>query len=119
MKANDKGVPEDEMLLAEAIAAAKSRGLGWCSGASFQTRSGKSVHSTEQAAGSDVVAVCAVGALHFAGRWDATTMISSNLALTCYGNDRPDTWTNQSPPDRGESLGWAFRCAMTQDEESP
>ena len=39
MKSNDN-IPEDEMLLAEAIAAAKARGLGWTEGAYFRDRGG-------------------------------------------------------------------------------
>jgi hypothetical protein len=105
--ANDD-IPEDEALLAEAIAAAKARNLG---------------HSTWRAFVPDqenAVACCAVGALVLAGK---TTLapekqFSSDQSLwgVTMGNDFRGEWTRDLA-DHGESLGWAFRCFFTQDEE--
>lgn len=107
-KANDD-IPEDEMLLAEAIAAASDRGMKWTSGLAF-------VPPNQD----EAVMCCAVGALVLAGKTALThgSQYSSNPSLwgVTHGNDMSRTW-RQTPRDDGESLGWAFRCAMTQEDE--
>lgn len=116
MKANDN-IPEDEMLLAEAIAAAKAHGKKWCADLPFVSESGERT----TAAGS--YAVCALGAIHLAGVIDLTsngtrpfgTLFSpvQHLGFVINGNDNADDWTD-GKTDYGESLGWAYRCAMEE-----
>lgn len=110
MKANDKDVPEDEMLLAEAIAAAKSRGLQHVTGQSFRT----------DYIGGPLVACCALGAISLAGHLPEDEAIACaphrhDLIGVTSGNDMDYEW-GCGDLDLGESLGWAFRCAMTQEE---
>ncbi len=124
MKANDN-IPADEMLLAEAIAAAKANGLGWCRGFPFLNESRKERTTPEQARH-----VCALGALHIAGKLDMVgdgnwfpygrlTSPRPELRGVLHGNDNDDRdWEWDIDGDNGESLGWAFRCAMTQEDES-
>lgn len=115
-KANDKGVPEDEMLLAEALAAARARGLGWCKERPFEGAGGGGIYPPEYA-----VRCCALGALHLAGRANMecrSYYTVGRLADVVEGNDIDKEWMSTAT-DRGASMGWAFRCAMTQDEESP
>ena len=130
MKANDN-IPADEMLLAEAIAAAKARGLGWCSGRPFKSERDKYGGPD---VGEDIIKLvdtgeikscCAMGALALAGRITIRQSFYDNggvtppdeLANVYYGNDRPDFLPWGCDDDNGESLGWAFRCAMTQEDE--
>lgn len=107
-KANDN-IPADEMLLAEAIAAAMSRGLKWTEGAAFRDAQG--YRTTPDHA----VECCALGAIHFAGRISAgAAMYPSDelgqLRSVYLGNDLA-VW-DFTNTDAGESIGWAFRCAM-------
>ena len=106
-------IPADEMLLAEAIAAARARGLSWCAGRAF-------LGGSDSRSPRGAVACCAVGALVLAKR----TRLARNKqyssdpkfsAVSC-GNDLAMYWSGLVP-DNGESLGWAFRCAM-QDGDS-
>ena len=121
MKANDN-IPEDEMLLAEAIAAAKARGLGWIRHAMYHDRDGCDFPVGRSARGWQmprraVTACCALGALVIAGR---RRLDASFEAAITRGNDFDwheavmHSW--DATDCAGESLGWAFRCAMTQDE---
>lgn len=114
MKANDD-IPQDEMLLAEALAAARARKLRWCRGKPF-IKFGED----ETCAPSKADAVCALGAMHIAGCVPLSTARSNNgrnmvaglfSAQVWNGNDWSGAWTN-AQGDLGESLGWAFRCAM-------
>ena len=111
MKANDS-IPRDEMLLAEAIAAAKARGLKWTSGAPFLDEH-RNVVSPARA-----TVCCAVGGLVLAGRATIKSgtgrAAQRNLAAVHLGNDF-DLWWEENTADHGESLGWAFRCAMESD----
>ncbi len=124
-KANDKDVPADEMLLAEAIAAAKAKGLRWTKGVPFRGADG------ERTSPDKACEVCALGALHAAGSIDLTrggdypngvmsVMFINGLAHlsnVIFGNDCDDDgWVGSDSNDYGESLGWAFRCAMTQED---
>jgi hypothetical protein len=119
VKANDS-IPYDEMLLAEAIAAAKSRGLGWASHRAFVDASGAPVTRSK------ATACCALGGLALAGRLSDRIASASqgqvvptlDISTTHVfrGNDTPDRWMPHLL-DVGESLGWAFRCAMTQEAE--
>lgn len=114
-KANDKDVPADELLLAEAIAAAKARGLKWARAFPFLSLDGS--RATPQSAEK----VCALGALHLAGVIDMTNEGACHwphLRGVIHGNDKEGPgWEDAWHTDNGESLGWAFRCAMTQDDE--
>jgi hypothetical protein len=107
-------VPRDEMRLAEALAAAHAAKVGWIRGAAFATATsrGSGIKEVDNA---PIIGVCAVGALYLAGRWDGETLISREFRDTASGNDYSDQWGYESS-DRGESLGWAFRCAMTQED---
>ncbi len=105
-----KKIPADEMLLAEAIAAAKARGLKWTEGSWFRDDYG--IETTRQ----DAAFCCALGALGVAGRVRIGHVpLSSKFGNVAYGNDTEIAWS--SGPDRGESLGWAYRQAM-QDGDS-
>lgn len=111
MKSNDN-IPQDEMLLAEALAAAKGSDKKWCSGVPFANEYG------ERTSAECAHAVCALGALHLAGRLDASKSLLSplpGLRNVINGNDTAGSWLG-ADEDLGESLGWAFRCAMTQEE---
>ena len=114
MKSNDD-IPEDEMLLAEAIAAAKADGFRWTARRYFGDG-----------------CCCATGALHLAKGRTATYVNSFEIRITenevadrlgaphgglliATGNDYESEWSSLEY-DHGESLGWAFRCAMTQED---
>lgn len=109
MKAND-AIPEDEMMLAEALAAARSRGMGWSHRALFRDISGIRTDDIDSAA-----SCCALGALCLAGLQDPNKLTPPKIAEVVTGNDRGIGWTTHAG-DCGESLGWAFRLAMTQEE---
>jgi hypothetical protein len=103
MKSNDN-IPRDEMMLAEAIAATKARNLAWCEGAIFE-RNGEDLERSSRGA----THCCAVGALLLAGH----RFVSYRESEIANGNDAT-RWMVDSDDylDTGESLGWAFRCAM-------
>jgi hypothetical protein len=100
MKANDS-IPRDEMLLAEALAAARARGLGHVTGQRFWPFS------------CAPKACCAEGALELAGVIPTVGRAPEHLSSVWVGNDDDNVWEYGS--DNGESLGWAFRCAMESD----
>lgn len=104
MKSNDN-IPADEMLLAEAIAAARARGLKHAVGQRFIP---SSMHPET------AEACCVLGALQLAGCIDDLAPI--DLMDAWRGNDDiyESGWPNYAA-DNGASLGWAFRCAMTED----
>lgn len=112
-KSNDD-IPADELLLAEAIAAAKARGLGFTTGGPFKDANDWCTPWPDSA-----LKCCALGALEVAGAIKDATLYGDGappaFRMVHIGNDRDDAWT-ESKPDHGESLGWAFRCAMTQEE---
>ena len=114
MRKSNDDIPADEMLLAEALAAAKARKMKWCEGQPFADKSG-ALCEPESA-----IACCALGAIHFAGRIDMRNRVlspSTDLSRVIAGNDLgPEFQWSPGDIDFGESLGWAFRCAMTQDE---
>lgn len=103
-KSNDD-IPEDEMLLARAIAAAEDRGLEFCIGQRFYPNSMDPNGAT---------ACCAMGALQLGGCLDNGT--PKGLMDVWRGNDSASDGLWYGDYDHGESLGWAFRCAMTQEE---
>ena len=111
MNESNDDIPADEMLLAEAIAAAKRKHLGWCKETPFADENGESTDSA------GAVKVCALGALHFARRVSMRDRIylddNHPLGGVVGGNDIDDLWTSDDG-DLGESLGWAFRCAMEE-----
>ena len=116
MKSNDN-IPEDEMLLAEALSAARARNMKWNQGAPFAVR-GEQVRADDVAKfgiPSDADACCAVGALYLAGTLTPRRHIAKqrrgSLVKTVIGNDWSTHWEIDNN-DSGESLGWAFRCAM-------
>lgn len=108
-----KKVPDDEMLLAEMIAAAMARGMGWVAGAPFVDRIGSPTGLR------DAVRCCALGAAVLAGRATRHRVIPKLKQYPTWnrvhiGNDRSLKW-GYCDSDRGESLGWAFRQAMQED----
>lgn len=110
MKSNDK-IPRDEMLLAEALAAATARGLKWNRDVLFLDKGGYSLaaHQSDKAA-----SCCAYGALIVAGRVPAHyAERPESVCRIGVGNDREYDWPS-CQDDCGESLGWAFRCAMEE-----
>ncbi len=62
MKANDKGVPADEMLLAKLIQNAASRGLKSIVGSLYENASGQSCLGSD----ANLTGCCAVGAAYLA-----------------------------------------------------
>jgi hypothetical protein len=108
VKSNDQ-IPEDEMLLAEAIAAARGNDLGWTRAKPFARNSGR------RASPDTAERVCALGALHFANVISIKHPLLDELTGAWHGNDYDGNWM-QVPQDNGESLGFAFRCFMTQEE---
>ena len=111
MRKSNDDIPEDEMLLAEAIAAARSRDIAWASGADFIYADGTRTISRL----TNPVGCCARGALRIAR--PRANFYQEKFRLVPAGNDNPLAagWS-VGTDDNGESLGWAFRCAMTQDE---
>lgn len=102
--------PADELLLAEALAAANARGLKHCIGARFRNAGWWRTSADE------AVACCVLGALELAGKvapGDAGDE-SKELSRAALGNDARHEWSSEAN-DRGESLGWAFRQAMTDE----
>lgn len=103
-------IEEQERTLGAMIAAAKSRGLGWCKGAFFRNSNGESVSMNDD----DVASCCARGAMDLAEL--SSPELSSPGGCASYGNDENYLWSVGSG-DYGESLGWAFRQAMTEDDQ--
>jgi hypothetical protein len=106
-KANDRGVPEDEMTLARMLAETGHRGLQWTDGEWFRDDYG--LATTKKSA----VSCCALGALTLIRkvRHERLT-VQSKFGGVAYGNDVATRWSVDRE-DLGESLGWAFRQAMT------
>jgi hypothetical protein len=100
-------IPEDEMLLAEAIAAAKARGMKHTTGAWF--RDSDNFTTTRR----NAVSCCALGALVLAGRIRFERVPVGKFIGVAFGNDIESMWSALDNKDDGESLGWAFRQAMT------
>lgn len=118
MKSNDNGVPRDELLLAEAIAAAEANGLRHTTHALFRSRIGTELNGPFRHAPASATRCCAYGALIAAGVVPGTFINRPRyLDEIALGNDYGEpTWYGDKRNDNGESLGWAFRCAMTQEE---
>lgn len=113
MKSNDN-IPIDEMLLAEALAAAQAAGLEWCAGYPFKSARGNPCKPQR------AKQCCALGALYLAGKTPLSTAICGGArnmrgglfsARVWDGNDGEMDWA-RNVGDQGESLGWAFRQAM-------
>lgn len=114
MKANDN-IPAGEMLLARAVAGARSRGLGWTDFYMFRNATDDPLLADTRRIPKGAAKCCAYGALKIVGaaprRYLERPISLHNVAE---GNDCGETWS--SGDDLGESLGWAYRCAMTQEE---
>ena len=120
MKSNDS-IPADEMLLAEAYAAARARRLAWCKERAFAKPSGIDWDPLISCKPREATHACALGALDRAGALKLRGhlyFVTGPFAGVTEGNDLDVSWS-ESPDDAGASLGWAFRCAMTQDESDP
>lgn len=101
-KSKTDDAPEDEMLLAMMLQNAKVRGLRGCRYATYGYN-----------ANNDIVACCALGAAYLD---QDTAVLIKYYRGVAYGNDSEDERWDIDPPRNGESLGYAFRKAM-QDEE--
>jgi hypothetical protein len=109
MKANDKDVPADEMLLAEALAAANALGLRFCTGSRFRPYGAVLGDPGRPSP----TACCVMGALEIAGK----PLMPIEFEDAWIGNDSDGGEWEDCKEDSGVSLGWAFRCAMTQETE--
>lgn len=108
-KANDN-IPEDEMLLAMAIQNANALCKGWCKGNYFVDKDGCPVLDYEEALERSVKC-CASGICLLTMD---TKAIVDKFTLTHQGNDNEATWSYIAK-DEGESYGWTYRQAMTDD----
>jgi hypothetical protein len=108
-----KKIPEDEMLLAKLIQNAKSRGLGWCSGALYLTPYGEPRANPVTAN-----RCCAIGAANLDPETRAEV---ESYGFVAHGNDNGAhvRWysENSMRPADGETLGWAFRLAMKESDD--
>jgi hypothetical protein len=108
MKSNDS-IPADEMLLAEALAAAMARELKFLDSGMFAT--GDNVHNEPR---KTIDRCCAYGALVLAGRAPEDFLNAPpHLENVGMGNDSWEEWSLNG--DHGESLGYAYRCAMESE----
>jgi hypothetical protein len=104
-----KKIPDDEMLLAEMIAAAKSRGLKHCTKSNFRNSNGDQVHSIQNAA-----SCCALGARELLGLYDFDGWMAS-------GNDYflhlVDPLLDPSNEKERQSfdIGYTFALAMQEE----
>lgn len=112
-KSNDI-IPQDEMYLAQALAAAKAKGLKWTRLARFRARTGFSCPKES----GELESVCATGALELTGLPEFQNgQCPRDLAAITVGNDNlSDIW-DSATWDNGASLGHTFKVAMTQEGE--
>lgn len=104
-KSSLRGVPEDEVVLAEALQNAEAFGMDWCEGAYYKGHNGDLISHSERG---KATACCAVGALCL------TTLHAPFDPRNKYkrwtgvprGNDAP-CYPGDSAP--GEDIGVAFR----------
>lgn len=112
MKKSNDNIPTDEMLLAMALQNAGAYEMGWCMGAYYEDAGGRPVDT--YAARERARKCCAVGALRLT---DDTKMDDRGVIFrdqVIQGNDNSyDLCWRYSGDDYGESLGWAYRQAMT------
>lgn len=125
-EANDDDVPEDELALAAALQEMHARGLTLSYGAEFRTARGAIIYAGDMHnldyVKQHVGKCCAFGALKLAGIVPMLAHVNV-LPRTPYqdawiGNDSSTTlpWDHYDiGGDRGQSLGYAFRCAMRSD----
>lgn len=124
MKKDNDEIPEDEMLLAEALAACGERKLCYADGFMFgKVQKGLLGPQLLPVKPSQATNVCALGALTIAGKFNVntarnieggTTKKYRHLVNVPQGNDSEDHWGAEGE-DAGESLGYAFRSFF--DEE--
>lgn len=105
---------QEELLLAEMIASAISTGMEWCSYEFFVDASG--YPTTLGNYSRPPVACCGLGALMLSdsyefGKLDGDGVVFGNDSVDTYwGESRGDLW------DSAESIGNAFKVAMTQED---
>lgn len=104
LKLANENIPEDEMVLAKILQNAKARDLGFSKGAYYKNSEGHICLPQE------AVYACAVGA----------AMLEEDTKCTGFyyitnGNDC-DYWNNNTDLKDGETIGWAYRQAMTVGE---
>lgn len=119
MTTNDE-IPEDEMLLAEMIAAAESRGLTHCTGAFFRDNKGKYLMEAEAP---EAVSCCAAGAIRLLGEpqspWSrlyvngvVLDMEALSQGNDCWHQPGPISNLNRGANEQAYFLGYAFGAAM-------
>ena len=96
--------PQDEIDLAAAIAAAKSRYLKLCTGTMYMSYG-------ESCMPAYADRCCALGALKLAG----INIRRLAYKRVLHGNDYPWLDWSRGDSDAGETLGYAFRLAMQED----
>jgi hypothetical protein len=110
-RANMKGVPKDELVLAEALANAEAEGLKFAQGTFGLSERGRP-HPEG--------VVCVMGAYTLGVRTKNRFSLFTRLTglddyRTYLGNDRArETGWDCAAEDNGETLGYAFRVAMTE-----
>lgn len=104
-KSSLRGVPEDEIVLAEAIQNVEAFGMGWCQDAYYKDRNGRSIPLCERG---KATACCAVGALCLTTSIDPFDPRNKYAKWTGIprGNDIPHYNGDPAP---GEDIGVAFR----------
>lgn len=104
-KSSLRGVPEDEIVLAEAIQNAEAFGMDWCQGVYYRGWNGGSLSYSEK---DKATACCAVGALCLTARrapFDPRNKYAKWTGIP-RGNDTPHYNGDPAP---GEDIGAAFR----------
>lgn len=110
LKLANENIPEDEMFLAKILQNAKARDLSFLKGAYYKNSDGDVCFPQE------AVYACAAGA----------AMLEEDTKCTGFyyitnGNDCDDYWNNNTDLKDGETIdgetiGWAYRQAMTVEE---
>lgn len=104
-------VPKDELALAAALAAANARGMKFAECYEFVDSAGLLTYPGNAAG------CCAFGALKLAGVVPLNAKISrGNGAFqdAWMGNDANNDPWDTDDDDKGQSLGYAYRCAMKE-----
>lgn len=106
----NENIPEDEMFLAMILQNVKARDIGFCENTMYRDLNYISHCSAEEA-----MYACAVGAARLE---NDTTVLRDSFVHIIFGNDEPINWTVYLETDNldGETVGWAYRQAMTIDE---
>jgi hypothetical protein len=107
--------PDDEMLLAEMIAAAKSRGLKHCTESHFKDSGGNCTTHHDLA-----VSCCALGARELLGLFDHKYYMAlgnDTFLDPDFGDSFSDLFMNDKDCEEFD-IGYAFALAMQEDGEA-